>query len=247
MDIEDTGIIFYVKKYKENSFVIKVLSKKNNIIIGYVFGKNSNKNICSKVQIGNYIDFTYTKKTEEQLGCFKITLISSNYDIFFQTKQNILIINSCIFFINYLLIDNNNTILIYKTFLNLIFAIKNNNSYIINYYMDFLFALFKHLGINFNPYICCITNSKNTYYISPKTGNAVIKSIGDKYKDKIFIIPKPFKEFCDITSDIINSINIFYFFLEKFIKENNLFYIVKDFNFLKQSLITTLKKSTGII
>ena len=58
----------------------------------------------------------------------------------------------------------------------------------------------------------------------------------NKYKDKIFIIPKCFKEFCDNKEDIESTINIFYFFLERFIKENNLFYIIDDFEFLKQSL-----------
>ena len=236
INIEDKGIIFYVKKHKESSFVIKILSEKNNIITGYVFGNKKSKNFYFKNQIGNYVNFIYTKKTEEQLGNFEIALISSSSDIFFQTKRDILIINSCVFFINYLLIDNSNTNLIYKTFLNLIFTIKSNNTYIINYYIDFLFALFEHLGINLNPYVCCKTNSKDTYYISPKTGNAVIKSIGDKYKDKIFIIPKCFKEFCDNKEDIESTINIFYFFLERFIKENNLFYIIDDFEFLKQSL-----------
>lgn len=242
VSIEDVGIIFYTKKHKGDSLVVKIISKNNNIVTGFVFNALNKTNFC-KNQIGNYIHFCYSKDSENSLGILNIDLINSNSEIFFQKKESIAIINSAIFFLNFLLIENSETELIYKKFFNLVFSIKNNANYIILYYLDFLFSLFEYLGINLNPYICSVTGDQNTYYISPKTGNAVTKSIGEKYKDKLFIIPKCFKQFIYEKDDIINALNIMFFFLQKFIQENNLFYLKKDFTFLSKALIFTVKNS----
>ena len=241
-NIEDVGIIFYTKKHKGDSLVAKIITKSNNVVTGIVFNALNKTNFC-KNQVGNYVHFFYSKENENRLGVLSIDLIKSNSEIFFQKKENIAIINLVIFFLNFLLIENNNTELLYKKFFNLVFSIKNNVNYIILYYIDFVFSLFEYLGLNLNPYFCIITGDKNTYYISPKTGNAVTKSVGDKYKDKLFLIPKCFKEFVYEKDDILNALNIMFFFLQKFIKENNLFYLKKDFAFLSKTLVFIVKSS----
>ena len=57
--------------------------------------------------------------------------------------------------------------------------------------MNFL----KHLGYGLNINKCCVTGEfNNTYFISPKTGNAVNFEVGKKYAKNLFKIPICMKE-----------------------------------------------------
>ena len=243
-DIEGSGIIFYARKHGENSLVIKIVSESDDIVTGYALGALS-KNSFYKHQVGNYVHFCYCTNNENKLGTLKIELITSNSEIFFHKKESIALINLAIFIVNFFLIENNNINIVYKKLFNLIFSLKFGAEYIILYYIDFLFSIFEYLGINFNPYVCVVTNTLNTYYISPKTGNAVTKAVGNKYANRLFIIPKCFKEFIYEKNDILNALEILHFFINKFIQDNNLFYLKNDFNFLNKTLIFAVKSSNS--
>ena len=58
---KDEGIIVFSKKIKDNDLFIKVLSSKDKIISGMVYGGNSSKKI-SIYQIGNFIDYSLFQK-----------------------------------------------------------------------------------------------------------------------------------------------------------------------------------------
>lgn len=240
LEFEDKGIIFYSKKHKERSLILKIFSEKHGVVIGYLTN-GINKYNFYKNQIGNYISFSYSQKNENLLGFLNTEIIYSNGDLFFSNKTNIILFNSAIFYINFFVKEKLNEENLYKIFKNFVFSIKNDSDSILLFFMDFLFSIIDYLGINLNFDVCYVSGkTDNVYYISPKTGNSVSREVGEKYKNKLFIIPKCFKNYFYEKKDILNAFEVIYYFLEKFIDENNLFYLKKDFLFLKKELFFVL-------
>ena len=83
MRIEDNGFIVFVKKFEENSLLVRILSKENGLISGYV--KHTKKDI-NQYQLGNLVSFVWSAKNNNQLGSLKIELIKSYLSIFITNK-----------------------------------------------------------------------------------------------------------------------------------------------------------------
>ena len=59
------------------------------------------------------------------------------------------------------------------------------------WYAYFEFYLLEYLGISLSLDSCAVTGClDNLCYVSPKTGKAVCKEIGEPYRDKLFLYPK---------------------------------------------------------
>ena len=58
---KDEGIIIFSKKIKDNDLFIKVLSSKDKVVSGIVYGGNSSKK-KSIYLIGNFIDYSLFQK-----------------------------------------------------------------------------------------------------------------------------------------------------------------------------------------
>ena len=84
---------------------------------------------------------------------------------------------------------------IYKEIKNLTLLKYESNSYLVGKYVKWEINFLKHLGYGLNINKCCVTGEfNNTYFISPKTGNAVNFQVGKKYAKNLFKIPKCMKE-----------------------------------------------------
>ena len=72
----DEGIILSAKKYGEKGLILNILTENHGRHIGWVNSYNS-KSISSKVQPGNFVYVFWKSRLIEQMGNFKIELISS--------------------------------------------------------------------------------------------------------------------------------------------------------------------------
>jgi DNA repair protein RecO (recombination protein O) len=218
MKIDDNGFIIYTKKYGENSLIIKVLSKNNGIISGYLTKTKYNK---SYIQIGNLVQFTWFAKSIAQLGSIKIELIKSYTSSIISNIFFLLIIENIIVLINNLLLDNYlpdiNLFLSIESVLNAIVQNYDKKNIIRKYFL-FENTLLNQLdgGIIFD-----IENTNDLYYISTKTGLAVSKKIGDPYKNKLLIFPTIFKTDDVKNDDVNNCFIVVDFFLRRNIREFN--------------------------
>lgn len=231
--IQDIGYITYIKKSREKSLLIKVLSKNNGVVYGFI-NNGLNKYKYYKNQIGNFVQFTSTA-SNDNFNIIETELIKSNLEAYFYRKSNLIVFNSAVALINSFVKENEEIDNIYNIFNNLICnMIKHNDIWL--YYIDFLLSILDHIGININVNKCYLTGKNDTYYISPKTGNCVIKELGEKYKNNLFVIPRCLKSFDYSMEDILNTLKICFYFINKFIKENNLFYMTNELNFITSEL-----------
>jgi len=222
MQVQDKGIIISILKHSESSLIVKILSENNGIYSGYVKGGVSKKNI-GLYQIGNLVDFVWSSRNANNLGYLKTDLIKS-YSIFiFEKKLNLYIFEALINLINIFIQERQKEEIIYHNLLKILELFKSNTTKLIllKEYVLFEKNLLQILGIGLT-----IKNHLNTtenlFYVSPKTGTAVSKEIGEPYKDKLFILPKfLYDEKTDVSNKEIKlGLKITGYFLNKNLQEH---------------------------
>ena len=107
----------------------------------------------------------------------------------------------------------------------------DSNSYLIGKYIKWEMNFLKHLGYGLNINKCCVTGEfNNTYFISPKTGNAVNFEIGKKYAKNLFKIPKCMKENFKKNkyNDYKEALKITGYFFFKILENNKVKFIFRN-------------------
>lgn len=212
MQIQDKGIIISILKRSQSSLIIRVLSENNGIYSGFVRGASS-KRKTGLYQIGNIVDFVWSAKDANNLGYINIDLIKSHSIFIFERKINLYIFNTVIKLIETFLPERQNENLIYNHLLKILnlFEYNFNKVNILKEYILFEKNILEILGIGLDLKNCAGGGDKNDlFYISPKTGRAVSKKIGEPYKDKLFILPKflLYNDLIPDTTDIKTSLKI---------------------------------------
>ena len=149
MKIEDEGFLIFLKKYEENSLFVKILSKNNGIISGYI--KNVKKNEIYTYQISNLVYFIWSSKSLDSLGSLKIELKQSNISFIIDNKFNL----SLVIIINLLLnnliyeryIETNFYLNVYSIF-DMILSNKKKE-YILSEYLIFENSVLNSVGTGF--------------------------------------------------------------------------------------------------
>lgn len=237
--ITDTGFIIHLKNINDRSILVKVFSEDNGVISAFA-KKGSTKLDKYKYQIGNYVDLNLTIKNCGNYNSIEISNKENFFSSFFENKFFLILFNSSISILNNILAENENTTNIYKAFKNIMFSFKENNKFILLNYIDFLQHIINYIGIHINVDICQLDN-KQAFFISPKTGNSISYELGEKYKNKLFIIPKCFKTINFDIIDTINAINILHYFIYKFCHDNDINRKYTQIKFFKNELIKYLK------
>ena len=114
MKISDEGFLFFLKKYEENSLLIKIISKNNGIVSGYVKKLKNTYNY----QMCNLVKFKWKSNTNT-LGVINLEVIKSYMIYIINDKFNLYLINT----INTIL----NTLINYEWNIDNIFFIKLKN------------------------------------------------------------------------------------------------------------------------
>ena len=219
MKIHDEGFFLYSKNFGEKSKILYILSKDYGLIKGLSKSfKNKNINLINL----DKIQFTWSSRNQNSLGY--INYEQENYNLIFDYFYTIIKASASELCIKFLPLWEQNTS-IYKEIKNLTLLKYDSNSYLIGKYIKWEMNFLKHLGYGLNINKCYVTGEfNNTYFISPKTGNAVNFEIGKKYAKNLFKIPKCMKENFKKTkyNDYKEALKITgYFFLK--ILENNKF------------------------
>lgn len=238
--ISDEGFIIYIKKYNEKSSISKIISKNSGLVSGFL-KKSSRKEDKYSLQIGSFVRFEYIYRNLDLKGTLKVDNIKNNMLFIIENRLNLAIFNSVISILINSINENDNISEIYEIFEKTIAGFEKNDKNLTNIYINFLFKIVNYLGININLNNCAVSGVKKVIYMSPKTANCVSEEVGEKYKDKLFIIPKCFFCICYEKKEIVNSINILHHFIEKIFFENDRGYLYKNINLLKNILIKEIK------
>jgi len=211
------GLIIKTEKFSENSLIISLFSMEKGLFKTLVRGGQSKKKLAV-FQAGNLISGIWKARLEEQLGVFLAENIVTNYNSkFLFSKQKNLILKTILELLNLTIKTGETYPELYQVTIDFFNNLINVNS--LAAYINYELALLSNLGYGIDLTRCVVTGKVNgLYYVSPKTGNAVVKSIGDKYEDKLLKLPSFLSKVDNANrNDIENSFALTEYFLQNHI------------------------------
>ena len=232
MQINDEGIIIKKSKYRESSLLITFFSLNHGINSGLV--KGVLKKDFGTYEVGNKVYIKSSFRLSDKLWNCKFELIKNNSVHYFDNKNKLSTILTICSIIDLSLPKNNPQINIYK---KTIYLLENllSKDWISKYIFWELFLL-SELGYGLDLKRCVVSGEKeNLIYISPKSGKAVSKNEGEKYKNKLFNLPKFLidKNVKPTKDSLKQGISLTGFFIDKFLKINN-----KKLPFYRKNILT---------
>ena len=232
MQIDDEGIIIKKKKYRESSLLISFFSLNHGINSGLV--KGVLKKDFGTYEIGNKVYIKSSFRLDEQLWNCKFELIKNNSVNYFDNQNKLNTLLTICSIIDLSLPKNNPQIKIYNKTIDLIENLLSKD-WVVKYIFWELFLL-SELGYGLDLEKCVVSGKKeNLIYVSPKSGKAVSKTEGEKYKNKLFNLPKFLidKNVKPTNDSLKQAISLTGFFIDKFLKKNN-----KKLPFYRKNILT---------
>ena len=138
------GLIFYSKKIKDNDLFLKILTSKDQVVSGMVYGGNSSK---KKVifQVGYFINFIINQKTKNSPPYFNADISYPYLGTIINDKYKTSALLSIVSLINLAIIEGQIIKGFYKTIYNLISLIIIKKHWIV-IYCEWLFNLLQLIG-----------------------------------------------------------------------------------------------------
>ena len=190
LEWNDNGIVLSVRKYGEKGLIINVLTKEHGRHLGWM---SNNKNVLSVVQPGNLVNVVWKSRLVEQIGNYKIELISTISGKTFDDKFKLQAIISLCSLLEKILPERQSYPEVFKAteaFLNLLLFDNSSKKYWIEGYVKWEIGVLSSIGFSLNFKECAVTGKKNNlYYVSPKTGKAVSKEGAGKFAPKLLRLP----------------------------------------------------------
>ena len=189
----DEGIILSAKKFGEKGFVVNILTENHGRHLGWLNNYKS-KSILSNIQPGNLVKVFWKSRLIEQMGNFKIELISSISGKIFDERLKLQSLNSICSLLENFLPERQNYSEVYiatSAFLNLLAINEGDiNNQWLKGYVKWEIGLLSSIGFSLDLKQCAVTgNTNDLCYVSPKTGKAVSKDGAGKFAPKLLKLP----------------------------------------------------------
>lgn len=213
MKIEDEGIVISAIKFADKGYIVKIFSRNHGILKGLLSGQRKNMQL---VQQGNLINFTWNARLEEHLGKINAYIEKPYPLLHYSDYTKILAISSACSIFDKILQERENMERLYDDFVEFLENI-DDTQWLRNYAI-FETKILSDCGFGFDLTCCALTGEEeNLYYISPKTGAAATREAGEKYKERLFVIPQFFLENTvkATISEIVEALSITRFFMAK--------------------------------
>lgn len=248
MKFNDHGIIISLKKYGENSLIVKVFSQNHGIYRGFVKSVKSSKDKVN-YQIGNLISFEYRSRIEENLGqFFAVDLVRSCCGKIMFDPLRLACVNSLFSIIDSVFLEREEHQNLFEKLQNFLQKLSDENSQKKDFLADYVrleLEILKTLGYGIDLSSCAVTESKNDLaFVSPKSARAVSYSVGKPYQSKLLKLPRFLlkDEDCD-EEQLLDGLKMSGFFLEKFVFEERTGFEKKQQFFHREYLRNSLLKN----
>ena len=232
MQVNDEGIIIKKNKYRESSLLITFFSLNYGVNTGLV--KGVLKNDFGTYEIGNKVYIKSSFRLDHHLWNCKFELIKNNSVEHFNDQNKLNTLLTVCSIIDLTLPRNNPQIKIYNKTIDLIDNLLSKDW--ISKYIFWELFLLAELGYGLDLEKCVVSGKKgNLIYISPKSGKAVSKTEGEKYKNKLLYLPKFLinKNVKPTKDSLKQGVLLTGFFIDKFLKKNN-----KKIPFYRKNILT---------
>jgi DNA repair protein RecO (recombination protein O) len=187
----DKGIVLSVRKYGEKGMIANILTFEHGRHLGWI---SNYKNNSFHAQPGNLVDVFWKSRLIEQMGNFKVELISSIVGKILDDKIKLQAIISLCTLLEKVLPERQNYSEVFnatRAFINLLLVDDDisKNAWIEGY-VKWEIGVLAAIGFSLKLDECAVTGQKNNlYFVSPKTGKAVTKEGAGKFAPKLLLLP----------------------------------------------------------
>lgn len=188
MQVKDIGIIIAIKKLHEKSGIVTVFTKLHGVYSGFV--QNITGKSANIYQIGNFVDFIWQARLDEHVGTAKCELIESSAHLMNSTYK-LYALNSMVSMLNLSLKER-------IEYFNIFNACEEymRHGLIEQGFIDYILlehTILTEIGYGLELDKCAVTGKdRDLAYVSPKSGKAVSRIVGEDYKDKLLHLPECF-------------------------------------------------------
>ena len=189
MNFRDQGIIIAKNYFKENTYVVTLFTEKHGLYSGVIkqYGKKNGDVLAES----NLVDFFWGARLHEHLGSAKCELIKSYSSFIIQNKTKLYAFNSIVSVIKKAFCEREPHNKFFPKFLNYLDQQKNDQNFSFTDYIKLEIDLLAETGYQLVLDKCVVTGEINDlYYVSPKSGQAVCKKLGEEYANKLLILPQ---------------------------------------------------------
>ena len=188
----DKGIVLSVRKYGEKGLIANILTEEHGRHLGWL--SNRSNNILSHIQPGNIVSLSWKSRLIEQIGNYKIELISSVSGKIFDDKLKLQALSSLCALIEKILPERQKYQEIYNAtiaFINLLLLDDNiKMNHWIEGYVKWEIGILSSIGFSLKLNECAVTGTKdNLHFVSPKTGKAVSKEGAGNFAPRLLALP----------------------------------------------------------
>ncbi|MDE3061267.1 MAG: DNA repair protein RecO [Pseudomonadota bacterium] len=185
----DTAIILSVRKYGENSAILRVLTKSHGVWGGVVRGSHS-KATRGVIQPGNIINASWQARLPEQLGSFKAELLEAGAALIMQEAARLAALTSACAIVEAALPERHPYEKLYTLFHGFLDTLKGSDDWP-EEYVRLELALLAESGFGLDLSRCAATGAtEELIYVSPRSGRAVSRKAGEPYKEKLLRLPE---------------------------------------------------------
>jgi DNA repair protein RecO (recombination protein O) len=214
---QDQGIILGTKRHGEKSFVVSLLTEQHGRYKGLFQG--SQKSLF-QTQPGNYVRASWQARLSEHLGRLQLEPIESPAAFILSKPLALIALSSACALSNFLLPEREPQPVLFQSFLDLLHAFKQESW--LKAYILFELRLLEVTGIKIDLERCVVTGSKeNLAYVSPRTGKAVVKAVGEPYEQKLLPLPSflsvPSFQGITGTDEVLKAFNLTEYFFERYV------------------------------
>jgi len=215
MEWKDTAIVLNLNRYSDSLTIVSCLTSKYGVCKGAI--KNT-KNGRSSSAIGNIVSVSWRGRLEGHLGRFDIMSYESIYPFVYDNKEKMNSIMSLCDLFNTSLAPKEPNKVLYDYLEDFLYSIKYKEKDWLKRLLFIEVELLSHMGFGLDITKCAVSGETiGLEYISPKTGRAISKAIGDPYESKLFKLPKIFQDFTSSYNkdEMLYALKITKYFLEK--------------------------------
>ena len=228
---KEEGVIVFLKKIKDNDIFIRILSNKDELISGMVYGGNSSKKKFI-YQIGYFIEYSIVKKNQNIVPTFKADIIKPFISSIINDKYKSYSLLCIVSLINLSIVEGQKINEFYKNIKNLVIILESKKHWI-TFFCEWLFKLLQLIGYQID-----YKNKKDCKYFNLVTQDFENSNI----KNSIVFPHKILEHTSKISFKEINSI---FTIFENVYKRNHLenmnFKMPNSFINFKKSLLRQLK------
>jgi DNA repair protein RecO (recombination protein O) len=214
MNCTGEGLLIHLHSFSDSKSVATLFHSTYGLVKGCL--RVSSKSL---IRVGAFYNFEKKSRLSEQLGF--ITLESAEDSPFICSHVKLSCMNAMRAMLYLFVAENEESSWLYDRVKYHWKAICTTGH--LGHYALFEKDLLSHSGYHLDLSKCAVTNqTEDLYYISPKTGRAVIKSVGEPYANSLFLMPELLRsEDPSISGDLSQSFQILQYFLKKWLLEHH--------------------------